>query len=432
MKFYSTNKKCPPVSLAEAVLRGLAEDGGLYMPAEIPVLPPDLFSALPAMRFPEIAFAVARRWMEGDVPAARLREIVESAFHFPVPMVPMADGHSVLELFHGPTLAFKDFGARFMARLMAWFVRDAGRELTVLVATSGDTGSAVAHGFWNVPGIRVVVLYPRGQVSEVQEKQLTTLGGNITALEVEGSFDDCQRLVKQAFVDPASRTALMLTSANSINFARLLPQSFYYFHGYARLEQQGLPVVFSVPSGNLGNLTAGVLAGRMGLPVARFIAATNVNDAVPRYLASGIFTPQPSLRTLSNAMDVGNPSNFTRLLELYEHCPERMREEIWGTRHTDAKTALAIGRVWREHGYLLDPHSAVGWLGLEAYARRHPTAFQGIVLATAHPAKFAPVVERAVGNAIPMPAQIREVLTKEKKAQHLAADFAQLKAFLLS
>jgi threonine synthase len=354
----------------------------------------------------------------------------------------------VLELFHGPTLAFKDFGARFMARLMSYFVRaSAGggvrekeRELIVLVATSGDTGGAVAHGFLGVPDIRVVVLYPSGKVSEVQEKQLTTLGGNVTAVEVAGSFDDCQRMVKQALGDPELRQQRRLTSANSINIARLLPQSFYYFYACAQLGAgstpgSGAPVVFSVPSGNFGNLTAGILARRMGLPVSKFVAATNANDAVPRYLKSGVFEPQVSRRTISNAMDVGNPSNFARLAELYGRAPEerleKMRAEIWGSRHSDEETEQAMARCWREHGYLLDPHTAVGWLGLQAFARERSEPFQGIVLATAHPAKFAPTVERATGTSVPMPARIREALSKDKIAVSLPNDFGHLKSLLL-
>ena len=320
------------------------------------------------------------------------------------------------------------------------------REIVVLVATSGDTGAAVAHGFLGVPGIRVVILYPSGQVSEVQEKQFTTLGGNVTAVEVAGSFDDCQRLVKEALADSELRGSRRLTSANSINIARLLPQSFYYFYGFAQLGaaallKEGATVVFSVPCGNLGNLTAGLLARRMGLPVSKFIAATNANDAVARYLESGEFEPRPSQSTISNAMDVGNPNNFARLIDLFgrpaEGIHERMRREIHGSRHTDGETKQAIARCWREHGYLLDPHTAVGWLGLEAYAREHDVLergapFQGIVLATAHPAKFAPIVERAAGTTVPLPPRIREALAKEKKAVSLPNDFRHLKSLLLS
>ena len=454
MKFYSTNRKGPEVSLGEAVLRGLAEDGGLYMPKEIPVLPPEFFDALGRMSFTEISFEVGRALVGDEVPPEKLRAIIEDAFDFPVPLVRLDERVTVLELFHGPTLAFKDFGARFMARLMSHFVCKGtrgelsgdGGEYVVLVATSGDTGGAVAHGFLGVPGIRVVVLYPSGQVSEVQEKQLTTLGGNITAVEVAGSFDECQRMVKRALADPELRTHRRLTSANSINIARLLPQSFYYFYGFAQgvarrngagpVPTGNAPVVFSVPSGNFGNLTAGLLARRMGLPVARFVAATNANDAVPCYLATGKFAPLPSRPTMSSAMDVGNPSNFARLLELYgpwrEEGLERMRAEIWGSRHSDEETKQAIARCWQQHGYLLDPHSAVGWLGLEAFCREHAAPVQGIVLATAHPAKFAPIVERAAGTTVPMPARIREALSKDKKAVSLGNDYELLRSLLLA
>lgn len=452
MRFYSTNRNSPEVSLAEAVLRGLAEDGGLFMPQEIPVLPPEFFNALGRMSFPEISFEVGRALAGDEVPPEKLRAIVEEALDFPVPLVRLDERVAVLELFHGPTLAFKDFGARFMARLMSHFVRrgtrgklsGAGGEHIVLVATSGDTGGAVAHGFLGVPGIRVVVLYPSGQVSEVQEKQLTTLDGNVTAVEVAGSFDDCQRMVKQALADTGLRKHRRLTSANSINIARLLPQLFYYFYGLAQVvtgrsqagrgAAGGARMVFSVPSGNFGNLTAGLLARRMGLPVSKFIAATNVNDVVPRYLESGVFAPLPSRPTISNAMDVGNPSNFVRLLELYGpslKAREKMRREIWGSRQSDEETERAIARCWREHGYLLDPHTAVGWLGLESYASEQGARFQGIVLATAHPAKFAPVVERAAGTVVPMPSRIREALSKEKKAVPLPNDYEHLRSLLL-
>ena len=448
MRFYSTNRNGPEVSLAEAVLRGLAEDGGLFMPKEIPALPPEFFKALERMSFPEIAFGVGRALVGDEVPPEKLRAIIEDAFDFPVPLVRLDERVAVLELFHGPTLAFKDFGARFMARLVSHFAcggtrgevsRDVG-EYIVLVATSGDTGGAVAHGFLGLPGIRVVILYPSGQVSEVQEKQITTLGGNITAVEVAGSFDDCQRMVKQALGDPELRSRLRLTSANSINMARLLPQSFYYFYawaqlGAARMPPSEAPVVFSVPSGNFGNLTAGLLARRMGLPVSKFIAATNGNDVVPCYLETGVFTPRPSRVTISNAMDVGNPSNFARLLELYGPSPEerlkKMREEIWGSRHSDEETLQAIARCWRQHGYLLDPHTAVGWLGLEAFLREQSAPFAGILLATAHPAKFAPIVARATAANVPMPPWIRETLSKEKKAVFLPNGYEHLRSLLI-
>jgi len=432
LKFYSIHRKSPVVSLSEAVLHGLAPDGGLYMPVDLPRVSPRFLSALASRSFPEICYELAEALIGEEVPPATLQAIIEEAFDFPVPLVRLDERRYVLELFHGPTLAFKDFGARFMARLMSYLARHAGRQLVVLVATSGDTGSAVAHGFLNVPGIRVVVLYPSGQVSEVQEKQLTTIGGNITAVEVQGSFDDCQRLVKLAFVDPALRTRLFLTSANSINIARLFPQSFYYFQAYARLEANDAPVIFSVPSGNFGNLTAGLLVKRMGLPVAKFVAATNINDAVPRYLASGTFEPRPSQKTISNAMDVGNPSNFARMLELYEYRQEKMREDILGSSHSDQESESAIQRGYQQYGYLFDPHGAVAFLGLERCLREELTGGRGIALGTAHPAKFAGIVERAAKTRVPVPPQIQSVLTRQKKATLLSSDFQELKAFLLS
>ena len=432
MKFYSTNRKSPDLSLSEAVLRGLAPDGGLYMPVEIPVLPPKFLVELKSLSFPQIACEIARTLVANEVPDRTLQAITAEAFNFPLPLVKLSESQYVLELFHGPTLAFKDFGARFMARLMSYFAGQNGGEVIVLVATSGDTGSAVAHGFHNVAGIRVVILYPSGQITEVQEKQLTTMGGNITAVEVAGNFDDCQRMAKQALVDQNLQARLRLSSANSINIARLLPQSFYYFEAWARLGARASPAIFSVPSGNFGNLTGGLLAKRMGLPVEKFVAATNINDVVPRYLASGIFEPRPPRRTISNAMDVGNPSNFARMLELYNRRPEKMREEIWGSSHSDQATEQAIQRAYQQYNYLFDPHSAVGFLGLEEYQAKFRSSRLGVILATAHPAKFLPVVERAAKTKVPVPPQIRNILAKEKSAIPLPNDFGQLKELLLS
>lgn len=432
MKLYSTNRQCPAVSLREAVLRGLAGDGGLFMPTEIPRLAPGFFQEMGSLSFPEICLEVAESLLGNDVPRKALREIVEEAVNFEAPLVTLSEGVHVLELFHGPTLAFKDFGARFMARLLSYFVQDSGRELTVVVATSGDTGSAVAHGFLRVQGIRVVILYPRGRVSEVQEKQLATLGENIAALEVEGAFDDCQRLAKQALADPELSTRLFLTSGNSINIARLLPQTFYYFHACAQLSDRNTPLVISVPSGNFGNLTAGLMAKRMGLPVSRFIAATNVNDVVPEYLESGAFRPRASRQTLSNAMDVGNPSNFPRVLELCEHDLAEMRKDIWGRGYGDAETEHAIRSVFQSYGYFLDPHSAVGYLGLETYRQARDHTCTGVVLATAHPAKFSEVVERAAGRPVVMPERLAQCLGKQKCSVLLPNRFSELKNYLLS
>jgi threonine synthase len=431
VKYVSTSGKGFAVSLSEAIWKGLADDGGLYLPETLPQLPADFFRQARSLTFPEISFQVARALLGQDIPEAALRGIVEDAFPFDAPLVALGENRYVLELFHGPTLAFKDFGARFQARLMAYLARGLDRKVTVIVATSGDTGSAVAHGFLGVAGIRVVILYPTGRVSEVQEKQLTTLGQNIVAAEVEGSFDDCQRLAKLALSDPELRKAISLTSANSINIARLLPQTFYYFYGWAKLPESSLPLVFSVPSGNFGNLTAGMIARRMGLPVARLIAATNRNDVVPEYLRTGDFRPRASLQTISNAMDVGSPNNFARLLALCGGSRETMREEIWGRGFSDAQTEEAIAEVYRRHGYLFDPHSAVGYLGLETYAREHSTACRGITLATAHPAKFAAVVERASGIRVTLPEALAQCLGREKKSLHIASRMEDLKRLLL-
>jgi threonine synthase len=347
-----------------------------------------------------------------------------------VKLVSLSPGLHVLELFHGPTLAFKDFGARFMARLLGYFVRDEQKQLTVLVATSGDTGSAVAHGFLGVPGIRVVILYPSKRISEAQEKQFTTLGENITALEVAGSFDDCQRLVKQAFSDEELNKRAFLTSANSINIGRLLPQMFYHLAAYRQLPVASVPLIVSVPSGNFGNLTAGIFAKRIGLPVARFIASTNANDVVPKYLLSGEFQPRPGIATISNAMDVGSPNNFPRLLDLCRNRLEYVQKEIWGHSATDEETLVAMKTVHERYNYIADPHTAVGILGWEAYKREHPEPSQGLVLSTAHPAKFAEMVQRAIGSAPPLPDRLAACLQREKLSQQFSSRYSDLKQFL--
>ncbi len=431
MKLYSTNRRASPVSLREAVWRGLAEDGGLFLPLEIPKLPTRFFEEMDSLSFQEICFEVARSILQEEVRQEVLGDIIREAICFDAPLLRLSEQLYVSELFHGPTLAFKDFGARFMARLLSYWVRESDKQLTVIVATSGDTGSAVAHGFLGVAGIRVVILYPAGRVSEIQEKQFATLGQNIVALEVAGSFDDCQRLAKQALADPELSEKVFLTSANSINIARLLPQTFYYFHAYAQLADKRTPAVFSVPSGNFGNLTAGLMAKKAGLPVSRFIAATNVNDVVPKYLQTGVFAPRVSQKTLSTAMDVGNPSNFARMLALYEHDVDEMRKDVWGRAYQDEEVERAIGTVFRRHGYLLDPHSAVGYLGWQSYAREHDAACQGIVLATAHPAKFADVVERATGTPVAVPDRLATYLRARKLSIPLVNSFAALKEFLL-
>ena len=438
MRYVSTNGRARPVAFREAALRGTAEDGGLFLPERIPTLAPEVWEQDGDVSFAETAFAVARAFFANDFADDELRAIVADACSFDVPLVTLEPSLHVHELFHGPTLAFKDVGARFMARVFARLRRDTDAPLTVLVATSGDTGGAVAAGFHNVAGVRVVLLYPAGRVSQMQERQMTTLGGNITAVALNGSFDDCQWLVKRALGDAGLRDRLALTSANSINIARLIPQVFYYVHAFAQLSihissharGRALPVVCAVPSGNFGNLTAGLIARRMGLPIAHFIAATNANAVVPEYLASGTFQPRDSLRTLSSAMDVGDPSNFARMLALYEHDVERMRRAITGYSASDGETLAAMRRIYARHGYVADPHTAVAYAGLERYRERHQVAsaapFQGIVLATAHPAKFPETVRAALGIEPERPARPQACLDHPTRSVPLDNDFAAL------
>jgi threonine synthase len=432
MKFYSTNNPGSATSLADAVLRGLAADGGLFMPQSIPVLPRELWQQFPSCSLGEIGYHIVHPFLVNDLPEHTIREICEKAINFNAPLVPIDDNNFVLELFHGPTLAFKDFGARFMARLMSYLVRGADRTLTILVATSGDTGSAVASGFYNTPGIQVILLYPSGMVSKLQEKQLTTMGGNITALEINGTFDDCQALVKQAFVDKDLQQQLWLSSANSINIARLLPQSFYYWYAWSRLPDPGQAPVFSVPSGNFGNLTAGLIAHRMGMPAKHFIAATNANKTFPDYMETGIFTPRPTIATLSNAMDVGNPSNFARIMDMFDEDIVRIRASVYSKPFNDDATLQAMARIYKATGYLLDPHGAVGYLGLADYRLKQTDPQPGIILETAHPGKFPDSVEKSCGFSIDLPAALAAVLEKEKNATPLSADFAEFKNFLIN
>lgn len=429
--FYSTQDKNIRASLEEAVMRGLAEDGGLFMPDRIPLMPDSFFNRISSLSLPEISFEVSKRLLENAIPENDLKKIIEKSINFDAPVKSLSSGIYTLELFHGPTLSFKDFGARFMAQLMGYFVQNKNQTLHILVATSGDTGSAIAQAFLNVPGIQVWILYPKGKVSLSQEKQLTTMGYNITALEVEGTFDDCQSLVKQAFSDRPLRQKLTLTSANSINIARLIPQSFYYFYAFAQMEERNAPLVFSVPCGNFGNLTAGLLAKKMGLPITQFVAATNVNDSVPKYLHSGIFEPHPSKHTLSNAMDVGNPSNFARMLDLYEHQWKKMSCDIFGVSFTDSQTESAMREVFSKHRYLLDPHGAVAYLGLQSFLSKHPGKINGIFLETAHPAKFAEDVEKITDQRVSIPDRLQEVLSKEKQSIILSTEYDDLRDLLL-
>lgn len=413
-------------------MRGLAPDGGLYMPVEIARRSPEELEEFRRLPFTEVCFRVVRPFATPDVPEEVLWQIVAEAINFPVKLVSLSPGLHILELFHGPTLAFKDFGARFMARLMGYFVRGETRPLTVLVATSGDTGSAVAHGFLGVQGIRVVILYPSKRISEAQEKQFTTLGENITALEVAGTFDDCQRLVKQAFADEALNKRAFLTSANSINIGRLLPQMFYHVAAYRQLPVASVPLIVSVPSGNFGNLTAGLFAKRMGLPVAMFVASTNANDVVPQYLKNGEFRPHAAVATISNAMDVGNPNNFPRLLDLCRGRLEYVQKEIWGHGATDEETLVEMKSVWEKYRYIADPHTAVGLLGWEAYKREHTEPAQGLVLATAHAAKFAEVVQKALGMSPPLPDRLAAYLKREKLSLPMTSKYEDFKQFLLT
>lgn len=433
MQYYSTkNPAGKTVSLKEAVLKGLPDDNGLFMPCQIETLPENFFKYIDTLSFYEMAWNVVTCLdLQADVPPSKLREILKNSLNFDAPLVDLDQKTGVLELFHGNTLAFKDFGARFMAQLMAYFVEGEKQTLHILVATSGDTGSAVAHGFLGVPNIHVTVLYPSGKVSNRQEKQFTTLGQNITALEVAGTFDDCQHLVKQAFLDSTLTKEMWLSSANSINIARLIPQMFYYFRAYAQAKAYHKSVVFAVPSGNFGNLTAGLFAKRMGLPVHKFVAATNDNDIVPAYLQSGNFLPRPSVQTISNAMDVGNPSNFLRMRDLYENNLAKMQEHIVGAAFGDAKTVETIAHIKKKYDYIIEPHGAVAYLALEQYRQTSKEDFYGVVLETAHPVKFPEAVEPIIQQPIEVPERLRIWTEKPKLSIPMRADFQEFKAFLL-
>jgi threonine synthase len=431
MKFYSTNNTSIRVDLEHAVTQGLAPDNGLYMPESIPVLPKEFFDTLEQKSFQEIAFTVAKNIIGDDIPESELKRIVEHTIQFDAPIVKVEEGVFALELFHGPTLAFKDFGARFMSQLLGYFAKRQKQEIIILVATSGDTGSAVANGFLGVEGTRVVVLYPSGKVSDIQEKQFTTLGQNITALEVDGTFDDCQRLVKQAFLDDQLKNKYYLTSANSINIARLIPQSFYYFYAYAQVKDKTKPVVFSIPSGNFGNLTGGLLAKRMGLPIHHFIAATNVNDVVPEYLQTKLFKPRSSRQTISNAMDVGNPSNFDRILNLYGGNFEMLSSDIYGCFFTDEETQKAMRDIHSAKQYVMDPHGAIGYLGLKKYIAERKENVTGIFLETAHPAKFKDVVDETLGEKIEIPKPLMRFMAQNKQSITMQKDFDSFKNYLL-
>ena len=431
MKYFSTNQQSPLVDFREATIRGQAPDKGLYFPEEIPRLPENFINDIEHFTREEIAFRVIEPYVGTTIPADKLKEIVCETIAFDFPLVPIDDRIAALELFHGPTLAFKDVGARFMSRCLAYFVQGIQQQLTVLVATSGDTGGAVAGGFYGVEGVDVVILYPKGKVSSVQELQLTTWGGNITALEVEGNFDDCQRMVKLAFADEEVNRHQFLTSANSINVARWLPQQFYYFFAHQQWnDPEHLPVV-SVPSGNFGNICAGLLAHASGLPVQHFIAACNANDTVPAYLQTGNYHPKTAVATLSNAMDVGNPSNFSRILEIFGQQFSSLQQTLGSTSVSDTQTRETIRTVYNQYGYLLDPHGAVAYRALEQYLQAHP-AQKGYFLGTAHPVKFYDVVEPVIGRQIPLPASIEALRQKNGERIKIEAAYPVLKEFLLS
>jgi threonine synthase len=430
MRLYSTKNPSEFTDLKTAVFKGLPDDNGLYMPEFIPQLPASFFENIKDYSLQDIAFEVTKNLFQGAIPDEDIRMIVNNAINFPAPLVKLDDETHILELTHGPSLAFKDFGARFMAQLMSYFNRGSDKELVILVATSGDTGGAVAFGFHNTPGIRVVVLYPSGKVSMLQEKQLTTLGGNITALEVDGTFDDCQALVKQAFLDKELTSNIRLSSANSINIARLVPQSFYYMEAYKQIENPE-KIVFCVPSGNFGNLTAGLFAKKMGLPIHHFIAATNVNDVVPAYLNTGEYSPRPSSRTLSNAMDVGNPSNFARMMDIYSSTWNNIKNDISGYAYNDSDTQLAMKEVKEKYDYIIEPHGAVGYLALKEWQKDNPDT-QGIILETAHPAKFLDDVEAILEQKIEVPERLAVLAEREKESIPTSTDFEMFKLFLLS
>lgn len=434
MKYYSTNHQASEATLEEAVVKGLAADKGLFMPCAIRKLPDEFFANIHKLSFQEIAYQVADAFFGEDMPADTLKQIVYDTLCFDVPLVPVTDSISSLELFHGPTLAFKDVGARFMARLLGYFIRKEGKQqVNVLVATSGDTGSAVANGFLGVEGIHVYVLYPKGKVSEIQEKQFTTLGQNITAIEVDGTFDDCQALVKSAFMDAELNEHMQLTSANSINVARFLPQAFYYFYAYAQWKkaaaQDANDLVVCVPSGNFGNITAGLFAKQMGLPVKRFIAANNRNDIFYQYLQTGVYSPRPSTATIANAMDVGDPSNFARVLALYQGSYEAIKAEISGATYTNEQIAQTMRQVWQDHKYLLDPHGACGFRALQEGLAQGET---GIFLETAHPAKFKDTVEQIIGESVVVPEKLQAFMQGEKQSVLMTKHFADFKSYLMS
>lgn len=432
MIFYSTKTADLKASLEEAIFNSLPPDNGLYMPESIPAISKEFLDDIENRSFKEIAIEVTATLLGSEITRSEIESIIDRAYDFEAPVVQITPNDYVLELFHGPSMAFKDFGARFMAAIMSYFLQRSNKEIRILVATSGDTGGAVAQGFYKVPGISVTILYPSGKVSDIQEKQLTTLGHNVTALEVDGTFDDCQRLVKEAFLDPELSEKYNLASANSINIARLIPQSFYYFAAYAQLKKLGKPLVIAVPSGNFGNLSAGILAYRMGLPVEHFIAATNANNAVPRYLTSGSYEPLPSIETISNAMDVGSPSNFVRLTRFFNDDWNAINEKISGAFFTDEQTQKAMREVYGNVSYVMCPHTAVAYRGLQEYRKKTGSDFTGVFLSTAHPAKFIDLVQETLGKNIEIPERLKSLLDFEKVSIKMKPEFSQFKTFLMN
>lgn len=432
MKLYSTNNHDLNVDFPTAVFNSMPLDKGLYMPVNIPVLDQEFIDNIDQYTLPQIAFKVASALLDDAIPAADLQKIIDDAINFEAPVVPLDEDTFVLELFHGPSLAFKDFGARFMSRVMAYFLKDGEQLLDVLVATSGDTGGAVALGFLGVPNTRVTILYPKGKVSEIQELQLCTNGENIHAIEVDGTFDDCQHLVKQAFADDELNSKLRLTSANSINISRLIPQTFYYFNAYAQLRRKGKKeVVFSVPSGNFGNIAAGLLAYKMGLPVKQFIAATNVNDTVPRYLSTGVYETRPSVQTYANAMDVGAPSNWVRIMDLFKQDKAALEEIVQSSSYTDEETLAGIKAIYEQFDYVACPHTAIAWLALKAYQQSNLEGnAAGVFLSTAHACKFPDVFPAEISAKIEIPVQVQALASKPKHAEKMNTSFESFKNYL--
>lgn len=431
MEYYSTNNKSVRANFREATIAGQAPDKGLYFPGEIPKLTRQFLDSLAQLSKEEIAFEVIRPYVGDTIPTNELKRIIEETVNFDFPLIPVTDAIYSLELFHGPTLAFKDVGAKFMSRCLGYFVQRENKKITVLVATSGDTGSAVANGFYNVEGINVVILYPSGMVSKTQEAQLTTLGNNITAIEVNGRFDDCQQMVKNAFADAGLQQQLFLTSANSINVARWLPQQFYYFFAWQQWKDKGNAPVVAVPSGNFGNICAGLLAYCSGLPIKHFVAACNANDTVPQYLQTGNYKAKTSIATISNAMDVGNPSNFVRILELFQQNLSSVKKVLSSYSISDEETKATIAEIFKTKNYLLDPHGAVGFIALQRYLSEHPES-KGFFLETAHPVKFYDVIEPLIHQPIEIPKAVQSIINKKKQRIRMNADDRELKSLLMA